>query len=182
MTNSPQRAALSRAATPRPATARMQTDVETRATPSDHGALRAWLRLLATANSLEGLVRGRLHAQFATTLPRFDYLAQLDRVPEGLRMSELSERLMVTGGNVTGLTDALEREGLVTRQAEADDRRACRIRLTASGRRAFRAMAVEHERWIISAFDGLSTREIAQLRELLGRVKQRVNETRGEGA
>ena len=39
-----------------------------------------------------------------------DALAQLARDPEGLRMSALSRRLMVTSGNVTGLTDLLERE------------------------------------------------------------------------
>ncbi len=149
-------------------------DTETRVTGADHDALRLWLRLLATTNSLEALVRGRLQAHFGTTLARFDYLAQLERVPEGLRMRELSERLMVTGGNVTGLTDGLEDEGLVTRESEPDDRRAFRVRLTPAGRRAFRTMAGDHERWIVKAFSALSAREIAQLRGLLGRIKDHV--------
>lgn len=156
------------------AAARSTPDVETRATRDDHDALRLWLRLLATTNGLEFLVRSRLQARFGTTLARFDYLAQLDRVPDGLRMREISERLMVTGGNVTGLTDALEAEGLVARVAEPGDRRAFRVRLTSTGRRAFRAMAGEHERWIVEAFSSLSAREIAQLRVLLGRVKDHV--------
>ena len=149
-------------------------DAESRATGADHDALRVWLRLLATTHGIETLVRGRLQARFGTTLARFDYLAQLERVPEGLRMRELSERLMVTGGNVTGLTDALEDEGHVVREAEPDDRRAFRVRLTPAGRRAFRAMASEHERWIVEVFDGIARRDVAQLRELLGRVKQKV--------
>ena len=153
-----------------PATA----DLETRATRADNEALRLWLRLLATTNSLEALVRGRLQAQFSTTLARFDYMSQLERAGAGLRMRELSERLMVTGGNVTGLTDALVREGLVMRETEAKDRRACRVRLTAAGRRSFRAMAGEHEAWIVDVCSVLSSREVSQLKDLLGQIKVRV--------
>ena len=86
-------------------------------------------------------------------------------------MNELSARMMVTGGNVTGITDALEREGLVVREADPADRRAWRVRLTSAGRRSFRAMADEHEKWIVQMFAGLPSRDIAQLNELLGRVK-----------
>ena len=154
---------------------RATTDLETRATHADHEALRLWLRLLATTNGLEALVRGRLQSQFGTTLARFDYLAQLERAGEGLRMSELSERLMVTGGNVTGLTDALVQDGMVTRETDDDDRRVCRVRLTAVGRRSFRAMASEHETWIIDACSALGSRELAQLKDLLGRIKERVH-------
>ena len=75
------------------------------------------------------------------SLARFDYMAQLYRQPEGLRMRDLSRRLMVTGGNVTGLTDELERDGLVLREASPTDRRAWIVRLTPQGRSSFEAMA-----------------------------------------
>jgi DNA-binding MarR family transcriptional regulator len=149
-------------------------DAETRVTSDDHEALRLWLRLYACTSLIEGRVRRRLQARFATTLPRFDLMAQLDRAPRGLRMSELSGRLMVTGGNVTGLTDSLEREGLVVREADGADRRALRVRLTREGRRVFRAMAAEHERWIIEMFEGLSVREARALGEQLHTLKQHV--------
>ena len=68
-------------------------------------------------------------------------MAQLDRHPEGLKMGELSRRLMVTGGNVTGITDQLQQEGLVSREALPSDRRAYLIRLTPAGRTAFSGMA-----------------------------------------
>src|SRR5512134_1405791 len=129
---------------------------ETRLTEDDHRSLRLWLRLLSCTNVLESQMRRLLQTRFATTLPRFDLMAQLERTPEGLKMNELSRRLMVTGGNVTGLTDTLEAEGLVTREPDADDRRAQRVKLTRDGRRAFRAMAQEHERWIVRVFDVLS--------------------------
>jgi len=159
--------------------ARAVLDAESRATRDDHDALRLWLRLLATTLSVEAVVRQRLQARFSTTLARFDYLAQLERVPQGLRMRELSERLMVTGGNVTGLTDALASEGHVVRDPDPDDRRAFRVRLTPAGRRAFRAMAGEHEAWIVELFTGLSAHELAQLRALLGRIKRQVRATGG---
>src|SRR4029077_870375 len=80
-----------------------------------HQALKLWLRVLACTNKIEGEIRGRLRSNVGTTLPRFDLMAQLERNPAGLKMNELSARLMVTGGNVTGITDQLEKEGLVVR-------------------------------------------------------------------
>jgi DNA-binding MarR family transcriptional regulator len=152
----------------------LPVDAETRVTSDDHEALRLWLRLYACTSLIEGRVRRRLQARFATTLPRFDLMAQLERAPRGLRMSELSGRLMVTGGNVTGLTDSLEKEGLVVREADGADRRALRVRLTREGRRVFRAMAAEHERWIIEMFEGLSVREARALGEQLHTLKEHV--------
>lgn len=149
-------------------------DAETRATSDDHHALRLWLRLYACTSLVESRVRRRLQARFGTTLPRFDLMAQLDRSPQGLRMSELSSRLMVTGGNVTGLTDSLEDEGLVVRESDGADRRALRVKLTREGRRVFRAMAAEHERWIVELFAGLSAREARSLAERLHTLKQHI--------
>jgi DNA-binding MarR family transcriptional regulator len=151
-----------------------EPDAETRATSDHHDALRLWLRLLATTNLIEAHVRRLLQDRFATTLPRFDLMAQLERVPDGLKMGELSRRMMVTGGNVTGITDLLEREGLVARIGDPDDRRALRVRLTAAGRRTFRAMAAAHERWIIEAFAPLDADELARVADLLGKLKSHI--------
>src|SRR5258706_4952497 len=96
----------------------------------DHSSLRIWLRLLTCTQLIERRVRSGLREQFATTLPRFDLMAQLERHPEGLKMNELSRMLMVTGGNITAIVDQLEKESLVERLAEAAERRAFLIRLT----------------------------------------------------
>jgi len=161
------------------ATALVETDLETRVSRDHHESLRLWLRLLAATNLVEARVRRLLQEKFATTLPRFDLMAQLERAPQGLKMGELSRRLMVTGGNVTGVTDMLEREGLVARTADPLDRRAYRVRLTATGRKVFRAMAEEHERWIVEAFAGLTRREITDLFALLGKLKTQVRANEG---
>ena len=149
-------------------------DAETRAVSDDHGAIRLWLRMLATNRLVETRTRRLLQERYATTLPRFDLMAQLERAPRGLKMGELSKRMMVTGGNVTGITDGLAKEGLVERAADPADRRAWLVRLTPAGRRAFTAMAEEHERWIVESFSGLSVREMSTMAALLARLKTHV--------
>jgi DNA-binding MarR family transcriptional regulator len=151
-------------------------DAETRVHDDHHMSLRLWLRMLACTNQIENRVRQNLQSTFGTTLPRFDLMAQLERAPEGLRMSELSQRMMVTGGNVTGVTDGLEKEGLVVREVDATDRRVFRVKLTAEGQRQFGRMASEHERWVVELFGALSTKQKKQLLELLGELKRQVSE------
>lgn len=147
-------------------------------TPGDSkAALRLWLRLLACSNLISGELRTRLRSHFDATLPRFDLLAQLDRAPDGLSMGELSRRLMVSNGNVTGVTDRLLTEGWVTRVAAEHDRRSQIVRLTPRGRDAFAEMAAEHEAWVSECFSGLSTEEMNDLTRLLGRLRESVAQT-----
>jgi len=151
-------------------------DLEARAHTAHPEALRLWLRLLTCTQLVEKQARAALREQFDTTLPRFDLMAQLERTPDGLRMNELSRRMMVTGGNVTGITDQLVAEGLVERIDVEGDRRAWRVRLTPKGRTAFDDMARAHEGWIVEAFAALDDDEIASLHLLLGKVKTRFQE------
>ena len=144
---------------------------EARSNGGDHAALKLWLRMLACTTQIEDEIRKRLRTRFDISLPRFDYMAQLYRQPEGLKMSELSRFLMVTGGNVTGVTDELEREGLVSRINNPQDRRAWIVCLTAKGRDTFEAMAEEHERWILELFAGLPANTVQQLYNQLGTLR-----------
>jgi DNA-binding MarR family transcriptional regulator len=151
-------------------------DRESALARSDKLELRVWLRLLTCASLIERRVRAGLREEFGVTLPRFDVLAQLDRAPEGLSMGELSDHLMVSNGNVTGLVDRLVEEGLISRTPSASDRRQSRVKLTPAGKRAFDAMTPQHERWIDDMFAGLSRQEMAQLLELLAKLKRSVVE------
>ncbi len=135
-------------------------------------ALRLWLRLLTCTQLIETRIRAELRDSFEMTLPRFDLMAQLERAPDGLKMNELSRRMMVTGGNVTGITDQLVHEDLVERVQVPGDRRAYQVRLTPKGRSHFVAMAHAHEAWVVAAFDALTEREQETLHRLLGKVKQ----------
>lgn len=151
-------------------------DLETRLTDGHHQSLQLWLRMLSCTTQIETEIRSRLRNEFGITLPRFDLMAQLERHPEGLRMGELSKRMMVTGGNVTGITDQLEQEKLVMRVPDPNDRRAYSVKLTAAGRRAFERMASVHEGWIIELLSGLQRQEKNMLIELLSKVKSHLNE------
>jgi DNA-binding MarR family transcriptional regulator len=102
-------------------------------------------------------------------------MAQLERNPGGLRMSELSKRLMVSGGNVTGITDQLEREGLVTRSLDRGDRRAIAVKLTDAGLKRFRVMAAHHEQWIIELLTGLSQENRQGMMSILRKLKMHLS-------
>jgi len=143
--------------------------------PQDHATeLRLWLRLLASTNLIEVEVRKRLRQQFDTTLPRFDLLAQLERVEDGLLLGELSRRMMVSNGNVTGLVERLAQAGLIERNVSEADRRAVRVRLTEKGRETFAEMAAAHAEWIGGLFAGISEKEQKALWSRLGDLKASV--------
>ena len=148
-----------------------QLGLEARAQTGDHAALKLWLRMLSCVTEIEAEIRRRLRERFGISLARFDYLAQLHRHPEGLKMRDLSRCLMVTGGNVTTLTDELERDGLVVRESSPTDRRSWIVRLTPQGRYGFEAMAQEHERWVVELFSGFDVRAVQQLHQHLGALR-----------
>jgi DNA-binding MarR family transcriptional regulator len=141
----------------------------------EQDTLRLWLRLLSCTTLIENQVSSRLRGEFETTLPRFDLMAQLARSPEGISMSELSQRLMVSGGNITGITDNLERDGLVERIIPPGDRRAKLVHLTPKGRVVFDQMAEVHATWIKSLMGQLTELEQQQLYLLLGKLKRHVS-------
>jgi DNA-binding MarR family transcriptional regulator len=155
--------------------AALPLDAETKVAerPADHEAeLRLWLRLLTCTTLIEGEVRRRLRDEFDVTLPRFDLMAQLDKAPNGMTLGELSQRMMVSNGNVTGLAERLVEQGLLDRRPSPNDRRSQIVSLTAEGRRAFRAIARTHEDWIAEMLAGLDTADIDALMGLLAKTKK----------
>jgi DNA-binding MarR family transcriptional regulator len=151
-------------------------DLASRLTQDHHQSLKLWLRMLSCTVKIENEIRSRLRATFDITLPRFDLMAQLERFPDGLRMGELSKRMMVTGGNITGITNQLEQEQLVMRVLDQNDRRAYSVKLTPAGRQAFAEMAVVHEGWIAELLHGVSGAEKTQLIDLLSDMKRHLND------
>ena len=125
---------------------------------------KLWLRMLACTTQIEAEIRRRLRERFGISLARFDYMAQLYRYEDGLKMRDLSRYLMVTGGNVTGLTDDLERDG--TGRAREQPGRPARLDRAPHRRRAgaaSRPWPREHERWILELFSGLDAATVRQL-------------------
>src|SRR5438034_435420 len=150
--------------------------------PHDHkDELRLWLRLFACKEVIEGAVRRRLRENFDVTLPRFDLMSQLYRAPKAMPLGELSQRMMVSNGNVTGLVDRLVEQGLINRQPSPKDRRAQLVSLTAEGRRFFRAMARANADWIADMLVDLSSEEIDTLMRLLAKTKASARKAIGNG-
>ena len=149
-------------------------DAETKVAerPDDHKTeLRLWLRIFTCKMLIEGEVRKRLREYFDVTLPRFDLMAQLDRAPGGMTLGELSQRMMVTNGNVTGLVDRLVVQKLVARRPAPHDRRAQIVSLTPEGRKTFRAMARANGNWVAEILGDLSPGETKDLMRLLDKAK-----------
>ncbi len=154
----------------------VRADYETGIGGDDRMELRIWLRLLTCTNMLDRQVKIRLKKTADITLPRFDILAQLERHGAPMSMSALSERLMVSNGNVTGLVERLIREGLVERTRAPHDRRIRLIGLTAEGTRVFTALAEDHRRWIASMMAGLTQEDMGALHDLLALLKRSIRE------
>ncbi len=134
--------------------------------------LRLWLSLLRATRHIESAVREEMRLGFATTLPRFDVLAALDRNRDGMLMSELSQWLMVSNGNVTGIVERLVKDGLVERRRVAGDKRATRVRLTAAGIGAFATMAALHERWVDRLLHDVNAAEAEEAIQILARIRK----------
>ena len=154
-------------------------DRETAVSEDNNLKLRLWLRVLTCRQLIESLLRTRLRTAFDTTLPRFDVLAQLDAAPASLTMGELSARLMVTSGSVTGLVDTMEAEQLVERRTHPADRRSTLIDMTLRGRDLFDRMAPTHAAWVEDLMAGLTQAEAATLYRLLGKLKRSASEAGG---
>jgi len=146
-------------------------DLESSLHAEDKLELRVWLRLLTCSTLIEQHVRKGLREDFKTTLPRFDVLAQLERAPDGMTMGQLSSHLMVSNGNITGLIDRLAQEELVTRSPAPGDRRTQMVRLTEAGKTAFDEMLPVHEGWVVDLMAGAAREDLAELLELLARLK-----------
>jgi len=149
-------------------------DRETATSEADRLEIRMWLRLLTCTTLIERALRGRLSSEFQTTLPRFDALAQLERAPVGLTMGQLSARMMVSGGNVTGVVDRLVKEGLVERVLAPGDRRSNIVRLTETGEALFDQMAAEHHRCLRKLLGDLDPRVTESLFRSLGQLKDSI--------
>jgi len=149
--------------------------------PASKRRLRLWLRLYAATSVIEREMRRFLRVRFATTLPRFDLMAALERAPDGLSMGELSRRLMVSGGNVTSIVGGLERDGLVCRRQPESDRRTTYVTLTERGQAAFAAIACEHERWINELLADVSDHDVDALTDLLAELKHSSEAGAGAG-
>ena len=137
-------------------------------------SIRTWLRLLSCETVIEQRIRSKFRENFSVTLPQFDVLSELEHANETLTMSQLSKELMVSNGNITGVVDRLEKNGLVKRVRPDHDRRIQFIELTDTGAAEFKRMAQHHEQWLEELFSGVSADEMNKLQALLLKTRNSV--------
>ncbi|KIN70291.1 Transcriptional regulator, MarR family [Sulfitobacter noctilucae] len=142
-------------------------------TPLARRRLRTWLRLLRVTRSTENQLREFMRLNHETTLPRFDVMAALYSSPDPMKMSDLSKRLLVSNGNASTVVNRLEKDGLVQRTAEQQDRRVVLVDLTPEGRRQFQAQAKGHEAVVDDIFSELDHADLDLIRDLLHRAEAR---------
>ncbi|MDO5604554.1 MAG: MarR family transcriptional regulator [Paracoccus sp. (in: a-proteobacteria)] len=135
--------------------------------------LRLWLQMLKAVRFVESDLRDRLRAGYDMTLPRFDVMAALLAAPDGLKMTDLSQQLMVSNGNVTGIVERLVRDGLAARETMPGDRRAFRVRITRAGTDLMREITANHLGWIDALFAGVTEADAARGISIMLDVRQR---------
>lgn len=132
---------------------------------------RAFLRAHA-------VVTRRLERSLATsgllTLSELDVLIQLEEAgPQGLRLSDLASRVLITKSGISRLVERLVEDGLLARRQCADDRRVQHVSLTDAGRRALRRSIGGHLRDVAAAFsDHVGEAETPRLRTVLERIAE----------
>ena len=133
--------------------------------------LGTWIRLITNSNIIVKEIRNRFRSEFDVTLPRFDLMSALDRCPAGLTMGELSKQLLVSNGNVTGVVERLQNEGLVKRWALPTDKRVFSVGLTAKGKSSFKKMARVHEEWINEIFGDIEDSDLDIITEQMDALR-----------
>jgi DNA-binding MarR family transcriptional regulator len=97
----------------------------------------------------------------------YGVLYALSSAPNGLRITELGNDVLLTQPGMSRLIARLEARGLVERIDDPDDGRACRVRLTEAGARAQRQVGARHGRHVAETMTrALSREQLVQLREL----------------
>jgi MarR family 2-MHQ and catechol resistance regulon transcriptional repressor len=128
-----------------------------------------WVRLAITFNLLYQEIKKDLASQ-NLTVSQLDILVCLDRT-KGLPLTEIADRLLVTGGNVTGIIDRLEKAGLVMRQRDHKDKRLVWARLTQKGYAVYRQLMpryIETMRNVNSYLTPAEGKELMRLLKKLG--------------
>ena len=128
-------------------------------------------QLLTGASMVEGTLQSHLGERFDLTLLRFDLMAQLDPLPDGMNLSDLSKPMMGSNANLTELVEQLVKSGDIDRRTSLCDRRDQAIRLTKAGRASFRKMATEHRKWIAEIFSDFAANDVLELTRLLAKIK-----------
>jgi DNA-binding MarR family transcriptional regulator len=134
-----------------------------------HPNWRTWQLFFERHAEVTALIEGDLLAGHGFSLRWYDVLLHLYAAPDrAMTMRELSEAVVISKSGLTGLVDRMQREGLVERSADREDRRRVRVRLTSQGVTAYERARPTHRASVAMHFlDRLSDADAAAIRGAL---------------
>lgn len=126
--------------------------------------------ILHAAGKLESHVESKLSG-VGLSLPKLAALCELTQARESLPLGQLADRLACVKSNVTQLVDRLEADGLVSREADSNDRRSRLAVITQAGREAFARGNDIRIRAEEELFKALTSEESGTLHRLLAKLE-----------
>jgi MarR family 2-MHQ and catechol resistance regulon transcriptional repressor len=128
------------------------------------------LALTEAGDAVDKFIAGYL-TDLGLTSTKFNTLQALNQeVESGVTQNQLSSKLTVTGPNITGVLDRLERDNLVARETHPTDRRANLVRLTDEGQTLFEQAADVHALRVRELLSVLSDEEKSEFVRLLKKL------------
>lgn len=142
-------------------------------------ALESWLTLMRGSGDCQNDLDQFL-SRHNLSQRKFFVLILLMRNPDGLKVSQLAEGAGVSCPTMTGVVDGLLTAGLVTREADEQDRRAFVVAITTAGEGLLDRVLPQHYRRISRIMSLLDESERAQLKTLLAKVGAGLDKARRE--
>ncbi len=133
----------------------------------------AYVVLRRTADAVSRYVEAQL-TEWGVTTAQYGVLLHLSR-GQPLSLTDLSERIFRSNSTLTALIDRMERDGLVAREAHANDRRVTAVSLTPQGQSLLLELRNKHRPFLAAMMSCLSADELGQLTELLEKIELRID-------
>ena len=138
--------------------------------PPSEAALHSLLRFMGLLRQ----VMDPFFSRFGISGPQWGILRVLHRAEtqgeKALRLTDVSQRMLIQPPSVTGVVGRMERLGLVARKDSTDDLRVRRVGLTPGGRKLIGRVQAKHREQINAVFAGLKPDELDRLVELLEKL------------
>ncbi len=131
-------------------------------------AQSTWVKLHRAFTSLNNSTTANIKT-FGLTYPQFSIIETLGHLGP-LKISDLYNKMLYNGGNMTIVLDQLEAKDIVRRVNSREDRRAILIELTEKGTKLFRDICPENARHIRKLMSVLSDDELSNLGSLLKKL------------
>ena len=133
-------------------------------TVKERRALNAWIKFTRAGLTLRSQIDNSLR-RFELTESQFAVVEALYHLGP-LNLTQISQKLLCTGGNLTTVVDNLEKQELVKRVPSKTDRRQIEIHLTPKGRSHIKKLFPDHVQAIVREMNVLSPSEQDELSRL----------------